>query len=196
MTLTSDYEDIDELDEPETFDAAEPAAATAEPPGSPGWEWTPKRKKLAAVAAGLVALVVVGRSCGGDEEKAAAPVPTATTMTVNPLDGFPTPSPLVASTLRAEDVGEFANKVHTALADRTSICDVYYGVVTRQLADGTREVRWSITTPAMQARSEVGVQLPSSKWPVRAFYGAPCNVVNDDVPLVTTTTTAPAVKAG
>lgn len=203
MTVTSDYEDIDELDEPEALDSTEPAAGAAEQPSKPGGQWTPKRKAVAAGVAGLAALVMLGR-CGGDD----APKPaatTATSVTVNPLEGFPTLSPLVASTLRAEDVDWFANTVRTLTADGTSVCDVYYGVVADALANGEKRVRWALTTPKAQARSEVGVQLPSSKWPTRAFYGPPCNVVDDDVPLATTTTApaasttstmTPAVKAG
>ena len=141
---------------------------------------------------------------GGDDETTPEPVASAptstTTVASDPLSGLPTVAPLVASNVRPEDRAEFANRVRTVTADGTSLCDVFFGVGIVQQGDGTTRAKWSITTPAMQQRSGVGVQLPSAEWPVRAFYGAPCDVIGTDAtlpaPSAVTVSTLPAGVTG
>ncbi len=164
------------------------------------WKLWPKPLRVLSIpAAAYLAFIALAFMLGfvgsllgfGGQADATPEVSTTTTLvTVDPLAGLPTTAPLVASTVKAADRQEFANRVRAVTADGTSLCDVFFGVsVTTQNA-GTTKAVWSVTTPKMQERSGVGVELPSAEWPVRAFYGEPCNVVERDTSLTTTTVQA------
>lgn len=158
------------------------------------WNGQPKvvRWGVQGVAGFLILMVLIGKCSGGGGEEPVSS-PTSTTLdTGDPLVGLPTLAPIVASSVRPEDRFEFANRVRQVTSDGSSLCDVYFGITVQQTADGASKIRWSVTTPKWQQASGTGVQLPSSEWPIRAFYGPPCNVADKDVSLATTTTTTTA----
>lgn len=184
-------------DEATDSDAAEPAG----PKLSDQWQSMPLRRKAAWVGGTLLIGAIVLGTCrgGGKHTPTASTTPTTTVSVEESLAGLPDLSPFAAATIRPEDFDEFANEVRSVTADGTSVCDVFFGFVVKVPADGGKpNVHWALTTPAMQRRAVTGVYLPSSKYPSRAFYGAPCNVASTDVVLTTTTSaqTTTTVKAG
>lgn len=200
MATDVDYDDdIDTDDEPvDTAGSGErPSAKEQINKAVERWKAWPKWAKIASVPAalwfgsGLIGWAA-GAVTGGDDSSSA---PTSTTSTTvysaenDPLSGLPVLSPIAAAAVKPADRAEFANKVRAITADGTSICEVYFGVETVE-RDGRNVVTWGLTTPAMQSRAIGGVELPSATWPVRAFYGEPCNVLAGDVPITVPPTTA------
>lgn len=156
--------------------------------------WSTRKRWGVGIGTGLVGLMLLGQ-CGGDDPKPS----TDTTLTAetDPLDGRPTLSPIVMAAIRPADRADFARKLSTLVADGTSVCDVFFGVKIIPATDA-QPVRlvWSLATPASQAAdldsktgAPLGFELPSSAYPVRAFYGAPCNVPARDVRLKPATPT-------
>lgn len=203
MPATSDIDAHDDLDdeglEVQGEPAADPEAAPAEggrPSLSAWWARQSKGNRAMVIAAGVVlGLIGMGQlpGCDGGNDDS-----NATTETTLPAESYfqdlPTPAPGVSAALQPGDTLQFVNAVQTNIADGTSICDVFFGWVVRENpTTHQREVRWAITTPAMQAKTATGVHLPSAAYPIRAFYGPPCNVAQTDkllVPPPTTTTVA------
>lgn len=199
MATDVDYdEDIDTDDEPvDTADSGDRPSAKAQiGKAVDRWKGWPTWAKVASVPVGLwLGSGVIGWAVGGftgSDDTSGSPASTTTTSVytadTDPLSGLPALSPIAAASVKPTDRAEFANKVRAITADGTSICEVFFGVETVE-RDGRNVVTWGLTTPAMQSRAIGGVELPSATWPVRAFYGEPCNVIADDVPVTVPPTT-------
>lgn len=201
--VTSGTVELDDLDD------LEPAKR------GPGWRvvagsrwrsWS-RWERTGAIAGPVVGLWLfaglVGAVAGGGGDGSSSSDETETTsVTIDPataLNGLPELNPVVASFLRTQDLPSFANHVLQLTADGTSACDLFFGVTLKTDEDGTQRWAWSLNTAANEARKVgrggTGVQLPSSQWPMPAFYGPPCNVPADDRPLVAPTATAATTPA-
>lgn len=205
-TITDDETVIDE----EEIETKQPAAmGTARVWFQRWWAWPTWARVVSGVAAAWLFLAVVGAVFGGDNKadtsNTASPVAspvasdvpsttttgsTSTTAVLDPLKGLPALNPMVAALVHPSDVGELANLVRAVTADGSSICSVYFGLT---VVDGN--TKWQLTTPAMQAKSGAGVELPASSWPIQLLIGDPC--APKDTPLAATATPATSpVAAG
>lgn len=199
MSTTDELDDFDEVEEVATASTVEERdleatgqASTRERARALFVRWCgwPTWARIVSVIVGAyVALMILGFLgriiSGGDSDEAAGQQTEATVpIEFDPLENLPELAPLVASQLREADLVPFTNQVGTLTADGTSMCDVFYGATyVAGKGDEPGKYVWSLTTPAWQAKDASGVALPSSRWPVRAFYGEPCNVADSDVVL-------------